>query len=187
MATAVALTASGASALTLSSTVTQSGHSGSSGTYPITGASPYDYTAQSYLSLTSLDGLSITLTISDGDSASGDFDFNNLTLELDGIDTGIMLNGFRENQIDTHTLSGTPLNAAAILTALQADGKLVGTVKDLDEPGTNALSLPAAFQTTLSLEGSSEPTPTPEPTTLSLLGVGLGGLVMYRRRKKLSA
>ena len=184
IAMTVAFTASGASALMLSSTVVQSGHSDSSGVYFITGESPYNYTAQSYLSLTSIDSLSITLTITDGDSGSGNFDFDDLTLELDGIDSGIKLNGFRDDQIDTVTITGTPLNAVAILAALQADGKLVAKINDLDNPGDNTLSLPTAFQTTLILEGSTEPTPTPEPTTLSLLGLGLGGLVMYRRRKK---
>jgi PEP-CTERM motif len=184
MTMALAFSASSASALTLSRTVGQSGFAGFSGApFPITGALPYDYTAQSYLSLTSLDSLSITLTMDDGDSALGDFDFNDLTLELDGINTGIKLNGFPDESLVTLTISGAPVNAAAILAALHADGKLAGTVRDSD-PNDNEIIFPNESLTTLRLEGNSQPTPTPEPATWSLLGLGLAGLVVYRRRKK---
>jgi hypothetical protein len=184
MAVALACTASGASALTLSSTVGQSGFVGFSvSPFPLTGALPYNYTAQSYLSLTSLDSLSITLTVDDGDSASGSFDFNDLTLELDGIDTGIKLNGFPDESTVTLTIAGTPANAAAILAALHTDGKLAGKIKDSDV-GDNSIILANESVTTLVLEGNSQTTPTPEPATWSLLGLGLAGVVVYRRRKK---
>jgi hypothetical protein len=180
----LAFTAPGASALTLTSSVAQSGHSGSAVIFPITGEATFNYTAQNYLSLTSIDSLSITLKIFDGDTAPGDFDFHNLILELDGVDTGITLNGFRNGFTDELTITGSPINTAAILAGLQADGRLVAKMLDLT-PGDNVLSLTSSFQTTLVLESNANanPTPTPEPATLSLLGLGLGGLFMYRRRQ----
>jgi hypothetical protein len=180
----LAFTAPGASALTLTASVAQSGHAGFAPIYPITGEAPFNYTAQNYLSLTSIDSLSITLKIFDGDSALGDFDFNNLILELDGVDTGIKLNGFRDNFTDELTITGSPINTAALLAALQDDGKFVAKILDLT-PGDNDMSLTSSFQTTLVLESNTNtnPTPTPEPATLSLLALGLGGLFMYRRRQ----
>jgi PEP-CTERM motif-containing protein len=180
----LAFTAPGASALTLTSSVAQSGHAGFAVIYPITGEATFNYTAQNYLLLTSIDSLSITLKIFDGDTAPGDFDVNNLILELDGVDTGITLNGFRNGFIDELTITGSPINTAAILSGLQADGRLVAKILDLT-PGDNDLNLTSSFQTTLVLESNTNtnPTPTPEPATLSLLGLGLGGLFMYRRRQ----
>jgi hypothetical protein len=176
--------ASGASAFTLTSTVAQSGHTGYAVIFPITGEATFNYTAQNYLSLTSIDSLSITLKIFDGDTAPGDFDFNDLVLELDGVDTGITLNGFRNEHTDDLTITGSPLNTAALLAALHADGRLVAKMLDLT-PEDNNLSLTSSFQTTLVLESNTNTntTPTPEPATLSLLGLGLGGLFMYRRRQ----
>jgi hypothetical protein len=178
----LAFTAPGASALTLTSSVAQSGHAGFAVIFPITGEATFNYTAQNYLSLTSIDSLSITLEIFDGDSAPGDFDFNNLVLELDGVNTGITLNGFRNNFTDELTITGSPINTAAILSGLQADGRLVAKILDLT-PNDNNMSLMSSFQTTLVLESNTNTTPTPEPATLSLLGLGLGGLFMYRRRQ----
>src|SRR5258708_25397156 len=115
------------SAVTLTSTVTQSGAfdsglgsvgtNGSSGMgdpIPITGTTlngitnpatnPYDFTGQNYAALTSIDNIQITLTIFDGNSGfSGthaDFHFNNLSFGLAGFDTGIKLNGFSAASID---------------------------------------------------------------------------------------
>lgn len=74
----------------------------------------------------------MTLTLTDGDLGPGNFDYDDLTLGLDGINTGILLNGFFNGFSDTVTVTGVPNNASAILAALQADGRLVGTVIDAD-------------------------------------------------------
>jgi hypothetical protein len=97
-----------------------------------------------YNGLASIGSLTLTVTIRDGDSATGNFDFNNLTIGLDGIDTGIKLNGFPDGPITTLDISGAPANAAAILAALKADGMLKLSVFDSDvdlagsAPGANA-------------------------------------------------
>lgn len=182
MAMMVVFATSGVSALTLSSTVPQSGHTGFiTLASPAIGASPYDFTAQNYLALLSIDSLSVTLTIAGGDTAVGESDYNNLSLALDGIDTGIALNGFPDQVTQTLTITGIPANVAAILAELHSDGKLIGTVKD-HTAGDNFIMIPAAFQTTLVLRAYTHPLP--EPGTLGLLTLGLSGLGLYCRRKK---
>lgn len=86
----------------------------------------------SYNNLASIGSLTLTVTIRDGDTTPGSFDFNDLTIGLDGIDTGIKLNGFPNNAISTLDISGVPQNAAAILAALKTDGKLKLSVFDND-------------------------------------------------------
>jgi hypothetical protein len=94
----------------------------------------------------------MTLTLFDGDTGGGPFDTdrNNLTLGLDGIDTGILLNGFRDSETVTRTITGIPNNAAQILAAMKADGQLVGTIIDRT-PNDNFVEIPATFDTTLQI------------------------------------
>jgi hypothetical protein len=156
MLLAYAGAASAQSQTTLTSTVKQSGFSKPIiNPAPING-SPYDYSGQDYASLGSLDQVSITLTIFDGDTAVGDGNLarDQLTLGLDGIDTGIKLNDFPSDQTTTQTITGVPNNAADILTALKADGQLNATVID-HSLGLNFLELGATFDTTLELVGTA--------------------------------
>src|SRR5436305_2758826 len=130
---------------------------GSPASVPVTpaGALPvpvatFDYTSNAnggtfpfpspYPTFTGIDSITLTVTIKDGDSGPGQFDFNNLSIGLDGIDTGIKLNGFLggANPIDssgpitTLDVAGAPQNAAAILAALRPDGQLNLTVTASD-------------------------------------------------------
>ena len=119
----------GASAAVISSTVAQSGFGPrfdpvtglptgglqSGGSYPLTddpdvaGVQGYTFpTGQ----LTTVDRITVTITMDDGDSAGSDpkdasdnFDFNDLTLGLDGINTGLLLNGFPNQAIFTADLT----------------------------------------------------------------------------------
>lgn len=103
-----------------------------------------------------LQKITFTATIDDGDSGPGEIDEDDLTLALDGIDTGILLNGFRGNETDTQTVSGVPINQNQILAALKVDGELAAAFVDDDVDGVNGnnfLDVPGEFDTTLVLEG----------------------------------
>ena len=143
----------------------------------------------------------MTLTLNDGNTAPGDFDENNLTLGLDGINSGLKLSGFGQvgdgfggfHTVNTLTITSTPAdiqnNAAAlamILSALQADGQLVGTVIDRT-PGDNLVAFPIDAVTTLSITGDGVMNPTvgsPEPATLLTASLAtVAGFVAARRRR----
>src|SRR6266567_2829117 len=85
----------------------------------------------SYNNLANLGSLTLTITIRDGDTALGNFDFNELSIGLNGLDTGIKLStpyttgatGFPDGPITQLDVSGAPtMNAAAILTSIKAAG-----------------------------------------------------------------
>ena len=132
-------------------TVPQSGFSDFFGRQAPLTARPY--TLQEVASCDSIQSISVTLTLDDGDTASGDPDEGDLTLGLDGIDTGIKLDGFPDGQQETLTItSGSPNNAGAILDALKADNELDGSIFDADT-GDNFLdSIPAGSDTKLEID-----------------------------------
>lgn len=99
--------------------------------------------------------LTITLTLDDGDTGPGDTDENDLTLALDGIDTGLKLNGFPDDQTATQTISGVPMNEPAIRAALKADGQLAATIIDAD-PGDQTITGSSADITTLVIKGKQK-------------------------------
>ncbi|MCA1718314.1 MAG: hypothetical protein LC781_16325 [Actinobacteria bacterium] len=101
----------------------------------ITGATSYTFSKTS--KMRSLKKVTITATIFDGDTGPGspqEPDHGDLTLRLDGVDTGIKLNGFRDNQTNTQTITGAldPGKATQILALLKQDGQLKATIKDAD-------------------------------------------------------
>jgi hypothetical protein len=102
-----------------------------------------------------IDHLTITLTIGDGDTGPGEPKEDLLSLALDGIATGIALNGFHDSEADTQTISGAPTNATQILAALKADGQLIATIVDAD-PNGNLVTLPANADTTLVVKGKAK-------------------------------
>lgn len=95
----------------------------------------------------------ITATITDGDAGAGETERDDLRLVLDGVNTGIPLNGYRNGLRDTRTDSGVPINKRELRNKLRQDGELHATIKDRD-PGPNQdIILPANFETTLVIEG----------------------------------
>jgi hypothetical protein len=190
-----------AATISVSSTVGESGYGfgvnpqgqftglQSGGSYPLTVPGGYNYAGQQYSALTSIDKLTVTLTINDGDSAQGEFDFNNLNLALDGLDTGLKLNGFPNGGVLTLDIEG-PNNAAGLLAALKSDGILVGTVLDSDsdnisQTNPDFIGFPAATVTTLVIEGQGEAVvPLPMAALMAPLGAGLVGMYQRRFRRK---
>jgi hypothetical protein len=100
--------------------------------------------------------VTITARISEGDTARGEFDHNDLLLALDNINTGIALNGFRTGHTDKRTISGVPNHRTALKAALKKDGKLGARIIDADpaDKGGNGVAIPAKFKTTLRIRGT---------------------------------
>jgi hypothetical protein len=185
-----------AAPIVLTSTVDQSGYLNNQNlpVYPLT-ATAYDYTGQNYAGVAAITGITVTLTMNDGDTAPGDFDENSLTLALDGIDTGLKLNGFANNAILSLDISGNSALAAQLLAALQADGKLVGSIFDAtpgNAPQGDVLGLPGTIQTTLDIAGvtrgdtnggGGNPVPLPAAILLAPFGAGVAGGFARRFRK----
>jgi len=138
----------------ISSTVAQSGFNGTStASNPLT-STHWDFTGQQYNLLTDITSISVTLTVTDGDTDLGDFDEGRWTLALDGWDTGLVLDGFSgAAQIVTLTLTANPALSATILAALQSDAQLAGSIID-HTAGDNEFVLPSRITTTLDITGN---------------------------------
>ena len=191
LATLAGASAASAAQITIGSTVAQSGHANFTlANTPLTDpATPYDFAGMDYASLISIDSITVTLTVTDGDTASGEIDFDNWTLGLDGVDTGLKLNGFPGAQaILTQTLIlDNPATSSALLAALQTDGQLVGTIIDSD-PGDNSITLPFVIDTTLDITGTIDGgpgvIPLPAAALMGPLGAGLVGMFSRRFRNR---
>jgi hypothetical protein len=195
---AIAFSWSGYAASISATVLEQNGNTtpGDGNVHSLTPASPaaltatnttgYNFGAQT---LSSIMSIQVTLTLQDGDSASGNFDFNHLFLALDGINTGLALNGFPGSGLqDTLTISGnvTPTIGASLLTAF-SDHQFVGTIitnnaSDTAAPndifaGNNSLNA----TTTLVLNDTAI---VPEPTSIALLCAGSGILFGLRRLRR---
>ncbi|HYE18136.1 MAG TPA: hypothetical protein VEA69_06815 [Tepidisphaeraceae bacterium] len=187
-----------ASAATITAGVNQNGTAPlqAGGTYVYTSGLGYDFSADAatVASLTTIDEIVVTLSISDGDSDVGDFDENNLFLSLDGINTGLSLQGFTNGQIVSLTLNQlAPATGAAILAALQADNRLIGGVfdNDVDGPALDTIGFPGSIQTFLDITGQVNGggpggpgvIPLPAAVVLAPIGACLAGMYSRRFRK----
>jgi hypothetical protein len=141
---------------TKSSTVPQSGIirvGGNAAGARITAAgNPYSFS--NTRTIASIRRVTITVTIFDGDTGSGEADENDLFLELDNINTGIPLNGFGNLVANTRTISGIPNQPGALKRALKADGELAARIIDADPAEGNSVGIPATDETTLRIKGT---------------------------------
>jgi len=158
----------GAAPITLTSTVFQNGVNSTigNGNVVFTAAGGWNFAGQAFASLASIDSITITMTLFDLDTAPGNLDFNKVTLGLDGINTGVLLNGFPDAVQSTQTISGPPQDPAthipstsvgdSIVSALKADGRLTGSLFSTDRPSNNGFQAPATFSTTLMINGQTD-------------------------------
>lgn len=155
----------------------------------------FDYSTQPKLSdLTAID---FSLSLQCAATMPDDIDFNNLTLGLDGIDTGIKLNGFSATDVNSLLFhvdageTGFPTNeiAGQLLNRLNDDHQLFASVFD-STPGATNLKMYSAFDTTLMLSGSvsssDHGTTTPEPISALIWSAATAVLLTrgYRQRTK---
>jgi hypothetical protein len=148
--------------------------------------------------------LAVRITLFDGDSAAGDFDFNNNTFLLNGYNAGnwsavttqntdatgtvagSFSTGFRDNVLDTGFFY---LSAGATLTnvynSIVSSGQLAYGVNDTD-PGDNFYDFTQGVSGGLiNVETAPVITPPSVPDaggTLALLSASFGGVAMLRRR-----
>jgi hypothetical protein len=158
----------------------------------ITGNTPWDFTSQNYLGINSVDEISVTLTLLDGDTDMGEFDAGELMLELDDLNTGLALDGFANNAtMVNYTVSGAN-HAVGLLSSLQQDGLLLGRVLDLS-PNDNYIKIRGGYMATLSLtdhelivvpqfSDSVSVVPVPSAVLLSSFGVVATGWLKRKRQ-----
>jgi hypothetical protein len=142
----------------------------------------FDFSTQP--KLCTIDRIDFTFTMEDGDTGVGEFDYNNLSLALDDVNTGIKLNGFKSGQENTLSFSLSGLNETTMNQLLSKlnDGQLLASIVDAT-PNDNDANLYSIFDTTLSLTGTC-PDAIPEPTAILVWAAAGGAMVVARMRRK---
>ena len=132
----------------------QSGAAGDANGIPISLANdPFEFTRVG--SIVSIQKVTVIFTMHDGDTGAGDYDEDRLVLALDGVDTGIELNGFRDDRFDTQTITAVPEHPGAILKKLKEDGRLAATIIDRSpgDGGPNEVYIAEQTQSSLTIAG----------------------------------
>ncbi len=171
----------------------------------VTAGTGYDFSS-SFMSLTSIQQITLTLTMFDGNSGTDandptNFDLNHLHFYVGGtrnattgiytggIDTGIVLNGFRGNGfIDTLTFSilvNPATTGAAILAALNTNGGILPGYVVTDNPNDTQIA-PNEVALTNNLDNATTTltlSSVPEPVSCLLFGAGALVLLAPRVRR----
>ena len=130
-------------------------------------------------SLTQIRGMSFNISLWGLDTmppAGGASDFNNITIRVDGIETGLKLNNFGNSLTTAYNYVNDTALMSSILTALKADGQLVVSLYDANGAanGTNFFAFGGGVATLLV---SEQPIPFTPAHSLGFALLGLGLLV----------
>lgn len=151
-----------------------------------------------------LQSAAFRFTLWDGDSAAGEFDYNQTTLWTNGINFGnwstvitqetdstgnnnlsTSAGGFRNNKLDTGWFySNNTSLLGNLFTSLQSTNKLIFSMRDSD-PGDNVLDFKQGVNGSLINVGQAPSVANvPEPGTLALLGLSLLAFGAARRKSR---
>ena len=153
-----------------------------------------------------LSAVSVRLSLFDGDSAPGNFDFNDNTFRLDGVSIGNFssvptyrtkpsgttlistTNGFGNDILSTGFFSSTNASFLSSLFTNLGDGSLAYSLNDID-PGDQFYDFTQGIDGGLINVGTGPIVvpplnPVPEPETYALMMLGLAGMGAVARRRK---
>ncbi|HVJ83516.1 MAG TPA: PEP-CTERM sorting domain-containing protein [Planctomycetia bacterium] len=142
----------------------------------------FDFSSQQ--KLTGITGLEVALSMQVADPSA-----HNLTLALDGIDTGIQLTGFERDALvektfkldDTDANWLSPDKEAALMTAL-SDGQVFASVLGETEDDLK-IQLYSDTATSLCITGPEQTSAVPEPASLLIFALSAAAGAIHRRRR----